>query len=577
MSGIQISGLLSNQAFDWKSIVDQIVQADGAPITKLNKEKASNSSESAALAAVGTAMTDLQTAVQAFRADDILSARTVVSNVSGTSWKSNSASGATIGAYTFAVSQVATASKVTGAGDIGSGLSATTDVSGTTLANLNVGAAVTAGTITVNGQSITVALTDSLQNVFDNISAATGGTVTGSYNPATDGITLTNSSGELVLGAANDTSNFFTAMKLTNNGTSTASSASSLGVVKTASPLASAGLKTAITAVDGSGNGTFSINGVAIAYNTNTDTMSAVLDRINQSTAGVSASYDATSDRVVLTNKSTGDTGIGLSETGTGFLAAAGLTTGAGGTFSHGKNALFTVNGGATLVSASNTLEASVHGITGLSVTVDSVETQTVTVASDTGSMQTSIQTMLDKFNALQDLIDADTKVTVTGGNVSAGVLSNNREADAWATKLRSLAFESVTGVTGSVQRLDDLGIDFDSTSGHLKIKTPDKLTTALASHPSDVQSFFLTATTGFVPKVYDYLTNVISSDTSQQTNLTKANTDLDTQIAAIQKRLDDERTNLTNSFIAMLDAQSKAQSQTTYLTNQFFKNNSSN
>jgi flagellar hook-associated protein 2 len=393
----------------------------------------------------------------------------------------------------------------------------------------------------------------------------------------TDGITLTNSGGELVVGAANDTSNFFAAMKLTNNGTSTATSASSLGIVKLYSPLASAGLRGAIANADGAGNSSFSINGVAINYNVNTDSVSALLDRITQSGAGVAASYNTTGDRITLTNKTTGDTGIGLSETGAGFLAAAGLTTGAGGTFTHGKNALFTVNNGPTLISASNTLDASVHGVTGLSVTVDSQETQTVTIGSDTANMQGSIQAVLDKFNALQDLIDASTHVTVSAGKVSAAVLSNNREVDAWGTQLRSMAFDSVSGVTGSVQRLDDLGIDFDSTSGHLTIKTPDKLSTALANHPTDVQSFFLTANTGFVPKLYDYLTNVMGSDTSQQTNLSKANTDIDTQIAAIQTRLDNERTTLTNSFIAMLDAQSKAQSQTTYLTTTFFNNNNNN
>ena len=38
MSGIQVSGLLSNSAFDWKSVVDQLIQADSAPVTKLTAE-----------------------------------------------------------------------------------------------------------------------------------------------------------------------------------------------------------------------------------------------------------------------------------------------------------------------------------------------------------------------------------------------------------------------------------------------------------------------------------------------------------------------------------------------------------
>jgi flagellar hook-associated protein 2 len=206
---------------------------------------------------------------------------------------------------------------------------------------------------------------------------------------------------------------------------------------------------------------------------------------------------------------------------------------------------------------------------------VNSLDTQTLQIASDTSSMSSSIQDFITKFNSLQTLIDTDTKVTVTGTNVSTSVLSGNREVEDWGRKLQSLAFEAVGGLTGSVSRLNDLGIDFNSTSGQLVVKNSGKLATALSDHPDDVQSFFLSPTAGFVPKLFGYLTNALSSDSKQQDNITKSNSDLDTQIATLQSKLDDERTNLTDSFIAMLDAQSSAQSQQTYLTNTFFKSSS--
>jgi flagellar hook-associated protein 2 len=249
------------------------------------------------------------------------------------------------------------------------------------------------------------------------------------------------------------------------------------------------------------------------------------------------------------------------------------LTTGA--TFTHGKNALFTLNGGPVLSSMSNTLDSSTHGIAGLSVTVNTKATQTVNVQSDIGTMQTSIQDFLTKFNSAQDAIAAATKITVSGGKVSTSVLSDNHEVDGWASKMQSLAFESVSGLTGSVKRLDDLGIDFDSTTGHLTLKNTDKLTTALSTKPDDVKAFFLTPSTGFVSKMYSFVTDANSTNLSEQSNLTKSSTDIDTQIATIQSRLDNERQQLTASFITMLDAQSAAQSQSSYLTNQFFKGSS--
>ena len=571
MSGIQISGLLANSAFDWKSIVDQLVAIDGRPMTKFNADKTTNNDKSAALATLQTNLQDLQDSLQSIRADNTFSARTVGSDLAGTTWKSSSVTGTAIGSYTFAVSQLATTGQLRGASNIGSSLSVSDDVSGLTLANARTATAVSAGTFTVNGKQITVALTDSLQDVFDQIASATGD-VTASYDSATDKVTFTRASGELVIGAANDTSNFLSVFKLANTGTASTTSSASLGTTKISAPLASAGLANISPA-----SGSFSVNGVSINYNTATDSLSAIVNRINGAGAGVTASYDSANDRVLLANKSTGDVGISVSDGSGGLLDALGLSAASGGALVHGKNAQFRVNGGALISSASNTLDESTHGIAGLSVTVNSETTQTLQVESDTATMQSAIQGFIDKFNAVQDFIENNTKITVSGASVSTSLLSDNREIQDWSRKLQSLAFEAVSGATGSVTRLDSLGIDFNSTSGRLAIKDAGKLATAIGDHPDDVQSFFLKGSTGFVPKLYGYLTNVISADRAQQANLTKTNSSIDDQIKTLQSKLDSEREMLTNSFIHMLDAQSAAQSQQTYLTNAFFKNNSSN
>ncbi|MEY2882029.1 MAG: hypothetical protein RLZZ15_4409 [Verrucomicrobiota bacterium] len=576
MPGIQISGLLSNSAFDWKSVVDQLIAVDGAPIAKLNRDKDLNVQKSAALATLQTSLQELQDSVQSIRAGNVFSARTVSSDTANTTWKSSSASGTAIGTYAFDVTQLATAAARRGATGITAGLAPTTDVSALTLATLRTGTAVTAGTFTVDDQQITIALTDSLQDVFDKIAAATGD-VTAAYDPVTDGITLTRASGELVLGAANDTSNFLAATKLANNGTGATASSARLSRLKLSGPLAASGLGAAITAVDGTGQGSFTVNGVAFAYNVNTDSLGSLLGRINASSAGVTASYDLANDRVVFANKQTGDLGLAASEPAGGLLDALGLTPAAGGALAHGRNAQFRVNGGPLLTSTTNTLDATAHGIAGLSVTVNSATAQSLQIQSDTVAMQGAIQSFVDKFNAVQDFIETNTKISVSGTNVSSSLLSTNREIQDWASKLQSLAFDAVSGVTGTVKRLDHLGIDFASTTGHLTVKDPGKLATALGDHPDDVQAFFLTPTTGLVSKFYGYLTTTIAGDRAQQAALTKANSAIDTQIATLQSRLENEREQLTSSFIKMLDAQSAAQSQNTYLTNAFFKNNSSN
>src|ERR1051326_7915753 len=134
MPGVQISGLLSNSSFDWKSIVDQLVQADSVPINTLNTQKTANTDKINALATLKTNLQDLQDSVQAMRSNSIFSLRTVSSSVSGTSWKTTSASGTAVGDYTFAVSQLATKAKQTGASGVAPPLNGSTNVSGLTLA-----------------------------------------------------------------------------------------------------------------------------------------------------------------------------------------------------------------------------------------------------------------------------------------------------------------------------------------------------------------------------------------------------------------------------------------------------------
>jgi len=579
-----IASSLTGSTFDWQSFVETIIQLDSAPITKLQNEQSINSEKVSALASLRTNFLDLQTATKALNAPGLFTGRTVASSTSGSSWNLTAATGATAGAYTFNVTQLATASKRNGASDISAPLNATDNVSGLTLATVPTTTAITAGNFTVNGAAVTIALTDSLQDVFDKISTATGGTVTASYNHLTDKISFSSAS-EIVLGGANDTSNFLAAAQLANNGSGSISSANSLGAANTTATLSSARLKNAITAVDGSGAGSFSINGVAINYNVNTDSLSSIISRINSSTAGVTASYDTANDRMVLVNNATGDTGFGLSETAGGFLDAVGLSmSSSGAATSRGKNALFTVNGGSTLTSASNTLTSAVTGITGLTVKANTESAQTITVASDTSAMKTAIQDFIDKYNVVQSSIDLQTSITVNSGTVTTSTLSGNQDVDRWASNLRSKVFGSISGLSGTVSRLADLGIDFNGSSSMLSVKDSTKLDNALANKPADVEAFFTNSTTGFASVMDTYLTSISGTDgtstgavSKMSDQLLKSNLSIDTQIAQIQRQLESEKARLIAGFQAMQTAQQQAKSMIDTITNAFKTSSSSN
>ncbi len=571
MAGLALSGLASG--FDWKSLVDQLMTLERAPIDRIEVEQSTNTLRGSALKEIGTRLATLQTAAQALKTPATFSSRTA-SLPAGSAWSTTVASGTALGSYRLAVSQLATAARREGAGDITGGLNTTSDVTGLTVATLRTASAVTAGTFSVNGQKVTVATTDSLASVFAAIGTATGGDVTASYDPATDKVTLASASNApITLGAANDTSNFLSVFKLGNNASDTVTSSGTLGAARTTSTLATAGLRSAITAVDGSGEGSFTLNGQAISYNVNTDTLGTILKRINAAGAGVNASYDAVNDRVVLANAVTGDLGITVSETTGGLLGALGLTSGA--TTVRGENAEFTLDGGPTLTSNSNTLDASAHGIEGLSVTATTEATQTVTIAADTAGMRGKIDTFVTAYNSLQSYIDDKTRVSTANGKVTSSVLSANREVQDWSRSLRSLAFGSVAGLSGTVTNLSSLGIDFSST-GTLSVKDSGMLDTALRDRATDVEAFFTTSTTGFAAKFDTILSSLTQSADGAQTRLNKTNADLDRQIGDIERRLVQQRELLTSGFIAMETAQARIQQQSSAITNAFGTSSSS-
>jgi flagellar hook-associated protein 2 len=575
MAGISITGLISG-SFDWQSVVNQLIQIDTVPVTRLQTQEATNNDKLTSLSALKTDLTGLQTAAQALNSTSLFTERTATSSASDSNWDVTAADGATTGSYTVSVSQLATAAQRQGSSGISAPLNGTSDVSGLTLANLSTATSVTAGTFSIDGQVVTVALTDSLQDVFGKISTATGGNVTAAYDSATDRISLTSGDGsDIILGAGNDTSNFLPAMKLANapaGAGATLTSAGTLGSVALNATLASSRLRGALSP-DVDGNGTFSINGVAIDYNVNTDTLSTVLQRINASGAGVSAGYDSANDRFILTNTATGDTGIGATEVSGGLLDALGL--GGGATLQRGQNALFSVNNGVTISSASNTLSSAVLGVTGLTVTARSVSSQTVTVAPDASAMQGKIEKFIDAYNAIQGDITAATASSVAAnGKVKTSTLTGNLEVQSWASQLRSMAFASISGLGGAIDSLDKLGIGFAALGAPLSILDQTKLTNALTATPDDVGTFFNTASTGFGAKFTTYIDNLTDpfngSLVTQTNTLNKQNTDIDAQIVTLNKRLDDERTKLTNAFLAMQTAQSQAQSQQATLTNMF-------
>lgn len=562
MATVQIAGLASGM--NWQQIINELVQADSAGMNQVQKQQDQVNAQVTALGQINTDLENLSNSVFSLEDPSLYSAVSVSANDASSTWQANATNGTPAGSYAINVSLLATASVLTGATNIAQPLSGTDDVSGLTVANMDTWEPVTAGTFSVNGAQVTVTTSESLQDVFSAISTATSGAVTAAYDSSTDEVTLSSSS-PIVLGAANDTSNFLQALKLANGNGSpdTITSSGKVGALSTSATLADAGFATALTGQDGSGNGTFTINGVTIDYNVNTDTLSTLIGRINNANAGVTAAYDAYDDKVILTNTSTGDLGMGVSDTEGNLAAALGITTGAGASLAQGANAQFSVNGGPSQSSFSNTLSGAALGAPGLSVTVDTTGTQTIEVATDTSGIQTAIQNFITAFNQVQTDVTNDTQITTgSDGSITTSILSSDNEVGDWGNQLQMTAFSAGNALTGALNSLDALGIDFNGTTGQLEISDQGSLLSALSQNTAEVAAFFQTAQTGFGSIMNSAITDTEGQVTSDQNNLQSESTQLGDQITTMQSQLSAEQAQLESEFEAMETFESQYQSE---------------
>jgi len=572
-SQLAISGLASGM--NWTTIVTELAQAERAPETQWQAEQTTIAAEQTAYATISTDLLTLQNDALTLTDPSYFNSVVATSSNSAVATAST-ASGTPTGSYTFDISQLATAAQVNGATGISQPLVPDGVPANVTMGTAGFATTVTGGTFTVNGAQIKLAATDSLQQVFDNIKSATNNAVTASYDPTKDEIKLTSSS-PIVLGNTTDTSNFLQVAQLYNNNggatnnTGTITSTGALGHVNLASNMSAAGLQTPITD-GGSGKGAFTINGVTFNFNASTDSLRDIINNINESAAGVSAAYDPINNRFMLTNNNTGDVGISMQDAaGSNFLAATGLTTG---TLSHGKNLLYTLNGGSQpIVSQSNTISSASSGITGLSVSALATGATTVNVSPDTTTIGNTIQQFVNDYNTLQSFITSQEAVTTSpSGTVTPGTLTGDGTANDIVSSLRSVmgSVKNIAGTSGAVTSLSDLGFESSGANNQISLSNSGKLTSALTSNLKDVAALFSNATSGLAIQLNKYITKVNGTNGELPTrtaDLSSQNTTITKQISTLETKISADSDQWTSEFQAMETAESKTNQELTYLT----------
>ena len=323
-----------------------------------------------------------------------------------------------------------------------------------------------------------------------------------------------------------------------------------------------------LTDADGaSRKGLIKINGVAIEFDRSTHAVQDIINRINASSANVSASYDALEDRMNVAAKYTGGLEVSFEDIGGNFLELAGLVDAQQ---DHGQNALFRIegiNGGEQLSSASNTVSDILSGVT-LNFKEQSTDPVTVIVTHNIDSAMGTVRAFVDQYNSLLDLMA--TQTAYNKESETAGVMQGNSTVRNIQQNLRKMTMDPSLLAIGISTGAPGKG---DGKSAQLKIDE-EMLRKAIAENPEAVSELFGDEAAGFSVKLESYIddlikgTNAVIPKTQELMNdQTKQISD---RIADIERRLDKRKESLVRQFTQMEKALASMQQQSAWMNAQF-------
>ena len=332
-SDLRLTGLASGM--DWQPIVEKLLELEAIPKKRLESQKAENEAKVSDLGVLKSQLDSLKNASSALQDQSLFNARSVRIKTADSGLTATASTGAITGDFTIEIESLASSSEISSKNRTSQRLANSINPSDK-LSDLALHSSITAGTFTISGKTYNISSTDiTLQELMDQINASQGGVdgvnpegddsgVTISYDPALDkmildsGINTGDSSNLLVLGSSTDTSNFLQAMKFFGDPASgEVYSKYALGSIDMTVSLANANFSNAFSGLT-SGLGNFFIGegegAVRIDYDVNNDSLSSVINRVNDSSANVFMYYDPVGDRFVVRNERTGSVGIVMHE-----------------------------------------------------------------------------------------------------------------------------------------------------------------------------------------------------------------------------------------------------------------------
>lgn len=326
---------------------------------------------------------------------------------------------------------------------------------------------------------------------------------------------------------------------------------------------------------------TFTSNGkgaYSVTIKNGNNTLEGIRDAINEAGIGVTATIINDGDavapyRLVLSSGSlgasnsmrvtvSGDPVIGSllahDPEGTQNLAETVAAT----------NANLKVNGVA-VSKDSNSISDVIHGVT-LNLLKETTAPVKLTVARDTSTISTSVASLVKAYNDLAEIFKTETSYDATakkGATLQGDFTIRNLQA-----QLRSILSSAVSGTSGALNTLSDVGVSFQR-DGTLKLDQT-KLDTAMKDNFADIAILF-SSDNGYLTTLNTFTASVLASNGALAnrtdgigksiTDISNRRAEMETRLLSIERRYRAQFTNL-DAMLSSMNATS------TYLTQQLAK-----
>ncbi|MGH2873433.1 MAG: flagellar filament capping protein FliD [Solirubrobacteraceae bacterium] len=323
-------------------------------------------------------------------------------------------------------------------------------------------------------------------------------------------------------------------------------------------------------------SGTITIDGQSVAV-TAGESISDLVSSINSNSNLDVYAAASNSNTVVLSDRATGQqTGSYIAVTDpTGTLTEQTSLAYAG------QNASYSVDGGATQTSASNTLTSAIAGVSLTLSGVTGANPVTIDVgapAASESNVQTAINTFITQYNSVITQIQTQLSQQPSSSDPTQGTLYQDPSLSNLLVSMRSAMYTGGAGLPTGLASMLDLGVSTGATTGSSAVSAsavagdltldPSTLSSQMSSNQSGVQSVLTSWSISFSELVNNEAAAGGTIDLSIQDD-DQQYTQLGSQITAMQSALTDKQNDLVQEYAQMEAALSQNQSTASWLTSQ--------